>query len=86
MISLSDRLKPWSVIERRLRAIAIADLVLVVYNPASRSRREQIVRARELLLELRAVRNSCRGGPQRRPAGEELPSTTLDALDPAALT
>ena len=37
-VSLSDRLKPWSVIEQRLRAIAEADLVLAIYNPASRSR------------------------------------------------
>ena len=36
VLSLSDRLKPWSVIENRLRAIADADLVLAIYNPASR--------------------------------------------------
>ena len=54
VVSLSDRLKPWSVIERRLRAVAEADLVLAIYNPASAARREQIVRARELLLGLRA--------------------------------
>ena len=38
VVSLSDRLKPWSVVEHRLRAIAEADLVLAIYNPASRSR------------------------------------------------
>jgi len=54
VMSLSDRLKPWSVIERRLRAVAEADLVLAVYNPASRSRTEQVVRAHKLLLEHRA--------------------------------
>ena len=46
VVSLSDRLKPWSVIEQRLRAIAEADLVLGIYNPASRSRRDQVVAAR----------------------------------------
>lgn len=51
VISLSDRLKPWSVVERRLRAIAGADLVLAIYNPASRSRTEQVVSAQKILLE-----------------------------------
>src|SRR5690606_25010972 len=53
VLSLSDRLKPWSVVERRLRAIAEADLVLAVYNPASRSRTEQVGIARSVLLEHR---------------------------------
>jgi len=53
VMSLSDRLKPWSVIEQRLRAVANADLVLAVYNPASRSRPDQIKLAREILLEHR---------------------------------
>src|SRR5699024_573450 len=35
VLSLSDRLKPWALIERRLRAAAEADLVLAIYNPAS---------------------------------------------------
>ena len=38
VLSLSDRLKPWAVIEDRLRAVAGADLVLAIYNPASRTR------------------------------------------------
>ena len=38
VISLSDRLKPWAVIEQRLTAAAQADLVLAIYNPASKSR------------------------------------------------
>ncbi|WGF89998.1 precorrin-3B C(17)-methyltransferase [Marinivivus vitaminiproducens] len=37
-ISLSDNLKPWSVIERRLKAALSADLVLALYNPVSRAR------------------------------------------------
>jgi precorrin-2 C20-methyltransferase/precorrin-3B C17-methyltransferase len=50
VISLSDHLKPWEVIERRLDAAAAADLALALYNPASRNRREQLERAREVLL------------------------------------
>jgi precorrin-2 C20-methyltransferase/precorrin-3B C17-methyltransferase len=44
-ISLSDQLKPWEIVERRLDAAGAADLVLALYNPASRTRREQLVRA-----------------------------------------
>ncbi len=50
VISLSDRLKPWSVVERRLTAAAQADLVIAIYNPASKTRRRQLARAREVLL------------------------------------
>jgi len=81
VISLSDRLKPWSVIEQRLRAIAAADLVLVIYNPASRTRREQIVRARELLLELRPSETPVVVGRNVGRDGEELTVTTLEELD-----
>jgi precorrin-2 C20-methyltransferase/precorrin-3B C17-methyltransferase len=52
-ISLSDRLKPWDVISRRIRAAAAADLVLAIYNPASKERRWQVEALQELLLEVR---------------------------------
>ncbi|WP_143671301.1 precorrin-3B C(17)-methyltransferase, partial [Streptomyces sp. Ru87] len=44
MISLSDRLKPWEVIEKRIRALASADMAFAVYNPASKTRREQVAK------------------------------------------
>ncbi|QVQ50545.1 precorrin-2 C(20)-methyltransferase [Spiractinospora alimapuensis] len=50
VLSLSDRLKPWDVIENRLAAAAGADLVLAIYNPASRARTWQVAKARDLLL------------------------------------
>jgi cobalt-precorrin 5A hydrolase/precorrin-3B C17-methyltransferase len=50
-ISLSDRLTPWEVIERRLRAAAAGDFVVALYNPRSRDRDWQLERARDLLLE-----------------------------------
>lgn len=49
-ISLSNLLTPWELIERRLEAVASADFVLAIYNPKSKRRTEQIVRAREILL------------------------------------
>lgn len=54
VVSLSDRLKPWDVIEERLEAAARADLVLAIYNPASRSRTWQVDKARDVLLRHRS--------------------------------
>jgi cobalt-precorrin 5A hydrolase/precorrin-3B C17-methyltransferase len=54
VISLSDILKPWEIVERRLQAAASADLVIVIYNPASSRRPWQIGRAQALLLEHRS--------------------------------
>ncbi|MBP2325366.1 precorrin-2 C20-methyltransferase/precorrin-3B C17-methyltransferase [Kibdelosporangium banguiense] len=55
VLSLSDRLKPWDVIAGRLSAAAAADLVIAIYNPASRSRTWQVETARDLLLEHRSA-------------------------------
>ncbi len=51
-ISLSDNLKPWEVVEARLRAAAGAGFVLALYNPVSRARPWQLGRAFELLREI----------------------------------
>lgn len=53
-ISLSDLLTPWPAIVQRVEAAARVDLVLVVYNPASRSRTWQLNAVAELLLRFRA--------------------------------
>lgn len=53
-VSLSDRLTPWAVIEKRLQAAAIGDFVVALYNPRSQGRSWQLARALELLLEQRA--------------------------------
>ena len=51
-ISLSDNLKPWELIERRLRLAAEAGFVIALYNPISRARPWQLGRAFELLREV----------------------------------
>lgn len=53
-ISLSDLLTPWEVIEKRLEAAAMADFVTAIYNPRSKRRTDQIVRARDIYLAHRA--------------------------------
>lgn len=81
VMSLSDRLKPWPVVERRLRAVAEADLVLGIYNPASRSRREQVVEAQKILLEHRAPETVVIVGRDVGRAEEAVTVTTLGDLD-----
>ena len=51
VISLSDRLTPWEKIEKRLRAAAVADLCIVLYNPSSKGRKEHLHRAAQILAE-----------------------------------
>jgi precorrin-2 C20-methyltransferase/precorrin-3B C17-methyltransferase len=81
VLSLSDRLKPWQVIETRLRAIADADLILAIYNPASRTRTDQIKLAREILLEHRSADTVVVVGRDVGRPEESLSVTTLGDLD-----
>ena len=82
VLSLSDRLKPWSVIEDRLRAAAAADLVMAIYNPASRTRTHQVKQAKEILLDYPRSGDPGRGGPRCRPRRRRLTITALGDLDP----
>ncbi len=54
-ISLSDNLKPWELIERRLRAVAEAGLVIALYNPISKARPWQLATAFKILREILPV-------------------------------
>ncbi|WP_242910589.1 precorrin-2 C(20)-methyltransferase [Actinomadura terrae] len=83
VISLSDRLKPWKIIEERLAAAARADFAIAIYNPGSKSRTWQVEAARDLLLKHRApstpvVLGRDVGGPGERvrtvPLAELVPS------------
>ncbi|MEW5736713.1 MAG: precorrin-3B C(17)-methyltransferase [Thermodesulfobacteriota bacterium] len=48
-VSLSDRLTPWETIEKRLDAAALADFVIVIHNPKSKTRTWQLARACEII-------------------------------------
>jgi precorrin-3B C17-methyltransferase len=52
-ISLSDLLTSWEVIEQRVTSAAMADFVIVLYNPKSKKRNWQLQRAQELILKYR---------------------------------
>ena len=83
VLSLSDLLKPWEVVAERISAAAKADLVLAIYNPASKSRTWQVAAARDLLLEHRAPETPVVIGRDVGGAGESMIFTTLGELDPA---
>ena len=84
LISLSDLHTPWEVIERRVRAAATGDFVVIFYNPRSADRDWQLGAALAILAEHRPpatpagiVRNAYR-------PGQQVMLTTLAELDPAA--
>jgi cobalt-precorrin 5A hydrolase/precorrin-3B C17-methyltransferase len=82
-ISLSDLLTPWPAIERRLRAAAEADFVVALYNPASRGRREPLLRALTILRESRPPNTPVVVARNLGRADERCEAVSLDALDPA---
>ena len=73
VISLSDLLTPWEVIEKRLRCAGEGDFAIALYNPSSKRRAEHLRRACDILLESRGadtlcglVRNIGRAGEEKR--------------------
>ncbi|MDT5327695.1 MAG: precorrin-2 C20-methyltransferase / precorrin-3B C17-methyltransferase [Mycobacterium sp.] len=82
VISLSDRLKPWDVIAARLAAAAAADLVLAIYNPASKTRTWQVGTMRDLLLEHRDAGTPVVIGRDVAGPGERVEVVRLAELDP----
>ena len=59
VISLSDLLTPWEVIERRLRCAAAGDFSIALYNPRSKKRPDHLCRACEILLEEKSPDTVC---------------------------
>ena len=70
VVSLSDLLIPWEIIEKRLRNALEGDFVVVIYNPSSRKRVNKLVKAMEIVLEVRGnvpigvVKNASRSGEE----------------------
>jgi precorrin-2 C20-methyltransferase/precorrin-3B C17-methyltransferase len=81
MISLSDNLKPWEIIARRLEAAAAADFAIAIYNPASSSRRQQLTDARDLLLAHRDAATPVVVGRAVGTDEQQITVTTLGDLD-----
>ena len=80
-ISLSDLMTPWEAIERRLRAAAEADFVVVLYNPVSKRRRQGLPRAREILMAQRGGATPVVVARSLGRSGEEVRHITLAELE-----
>ena len=59
VISLSDLLTPWDKIEKRLRAAAMGDFAIAIYNPSSHKRKDYLKRACDILLEILEEDRAC---------------------------
>lgn len=81
VLSLSDRLKPWDVIARRLEAAATGDFAIAIYNPASNARRQQLEDARALLLRHRDASTPVVIGRAVGSDEQQITVTTLGELD-----
>ena len=82
-MSLSDNLKPWPLIERRLDAAASAGFVIALYNPVSRARPWQLGNAIERLRRHLPPTTPVVFGRAVGRADEHINVTTLDAADAA---
>ncbi len=80
MLSLSDNLKPWTIIETRLRHAAEADLVMAFYNPISRARPWQLDKALDIVRAHRAAGTPVVLGRDIGRPGSTLRATTLGEL------
>jgi len=82
IISLSDLMTPWDVIERRIRAAATADFVTAVYNPKSHGRYWQLFRLQEIFLHERSAATPVGYVRQAGREDQEVKLTTLADFNP----
>jgi cobalt-precorrin 5A hydrolase/precorrin-3B C17-methyltransferase len=81
-ISLSDILKPWSIIEQRIAAAAQADFVIAFYNPVSKERTWQLTAARDILLQHRTPDTPVVLARNLGRPGQTVKAIALDQLAP----
>jgi precorrin-3B C17-methyltransferase len=82
IISLSDLMTPWDIIERRIQAAAMGDFVTAIYNPKSHGRYWQLYRLQELFQKERAADTPVGYVRQAGRPEQEVNVTTLGAFDP----
>lgn len=86
VISLSDNLKPWTIIRQRLLAAIHSDMVLALYNPVSRSRPTKILDVLDILRDSCSPARIVMIGTDIGRDGEKLITTTLGNLNPSDIT
>ena len=82
IISLSDLMTPWEVIERRIKAAAVGDFVTAIYNPKSNGRYWQLYRLLELFMQQRSADTPVGYVRQAGREEQEITVTTLGEFDP----
>jgi len=82
VLSLSDRLKPWDVIAKRLHAAASADFALAIYNPISSERKWQLAEAQAILASYRAPETPVVLARAIGRSDEKIVITALGRFDP----
>jgi len=80
VISLSDLLTPWELIEKRLSAAAEADLVICLYNPSSKKRHDHLRKACDIVLRYRSPETVCGFARNIGREGQEMEILTLRQL------
>lgn len=80
IISLSDLLTPWEKIELRLAKAAEADLVICLYNPSSKKRKDYLKKACEIMLQFKSEETVCGVVKNIARDGEEMQIYTLGEL------
>ena len=83
VLSLSDRLKPWDVIVRRLEAVASADFALAIYNPISSERLWQLAEAKNIIAAHRAPSTPVVVARSVGRSDEKIVLTDLEHFDPS---
>jgi cobalt-precorrin 5A hydrolase / precorrin-3B C17-methyltransferase len=83
-ISLSDILKPWEIVERRIAAAAEADFAIAFYNPVSSQRSWQLAAAKEILLKFRSPTTTVVLARNLGRSGQQVQVITLAELTPAS--
>lgn len=82
VVSLSDLMTSWEIIEKRIEAAAAADFVTAVYNPKSEGRYWQLHRLKEIFLRSRSAETPVGYVRQAGREEERVTVTTLEAFDP----
>ena len=82
IISLSDLMTPWQLIEKRIQAASLGDFVTAVYNPKSHGRYWQLHRLKELFQQQRAGTTPVGYVRQAGRPEQEVKLTTLGDFDP----
>lgn len=82
VISMSDLMTPWQLIEKRIKAAAEADFITAVYNPKSNGRYWQLYRLKELFLKYRSEDNVVGFVRQAGRDEQNITITTLKEFNP----